>query len=205
MNEKYLTKKICGWLKEQGFYPETEVTLGKRGRKIRVDIYVDRKPLPSLAIEVKGDKAGLFDGIGKAMFYSAYTNCEVWLAMPSNMCKLASRLLPLRLPFKLFDTTKMQLIEDKTSTKTPTRPTLNIYVCPLCGEKIGNVNEKGWLKLHLQRRHDTSIEELFKAIRIYRALRYDETLKRQVEYALAHSEEFEYAEGGESEWKELEW
>lgn len=198
MKEEVLVKKICNWLKNQGFYPETEVTLGKRNRKIRVDIYVDRNPQPPLAIEVKAQKGGLFDGIGKALFYTAYTDCEVWLALPHRMCKLASHLNPLNLPFKLFDTSNLKLMESNPRL----RPSYKIYICPLCGEKVGDVNRKMWLKLHLLRRHGTTMQELFEAIRIYKMIKYDKKLKRTIDYAISHSEEYDYTEGNEYEWEE---
>jgi hypothetical protein len=197
MKEERLVREVCQWLKSQGFQPETEVTLGKRGRKIRVDIFVDRNPLPPLAIEVKSRRTELFEGVGKALFYAAYLpECEVWLAMPSSMCKLANHLTPLLIPFALFDATH------KTLVTTIDKHTLEakVYVCPICGEKIGNIRNKKWLDFHLIKEHGLDSGELFEAIRIYKAYKHDESLRRKIESAMVASETDEYPEKDEAYW-----
>jgi len=200
MNEEQLVRRICEWFKKQGFSPETNVRLGKRGRKIQVDIYVDRNPQRSLAIEVKKDKKGIFDGIGKALFYATYTDCEVWLAMPTNMCKLAMHLNPLHLPFRLFDTTHMQLVPDTYANAD--NFVVKIYICPLCGEKVGDVTKKNWLNVHLINKHGVDVKEMFEALSFYKLAQRNE-LKSRLKYAEIESE------GGESEWQDewedLEW
>jgi hypothetical protein len=197
MNEKRLVQEVCQWLKKQGFQPQTEVTLGRRGRKIRVDVFVDRTPLPPLAIEVKSRKTELFDGVGKAIFYAAYLpECEVWLAMPSVMCKLAKHLTPLVMPFALFD------ITHKTLVKTEDKYTIEakVYVCPLCGEKIGDISKEKWLNIHMEKKHGLSVNELFEALRIYQVYKHDESLRRKIASAMVTSETDEYPEQNEIYW-----
>lgn len=204
MRENELVQRICEWVKKQGYKPEVNVTLGRGRRRIEVDVYFERGEgqLP-IAIEAKTDKAGFFDGLGKALVYSTYTNCEVWLALPSeSLVNLAKQLLPL--PFHIFNAKNMILVksEGKQEIKELVR-----YICPLCDETITfQKGKERFLNIHMRKAHRHHIWELREALKIYDAIKTDEVLKNRVNWLRSHSEEFDWNEAElPSDWKEEKW
>ena len=180
MKEITFVEQLCKWLKNQGYDPQTNVLIGKKGRRIEVDIYCERGAESPLAIEVKTDRQGMFDGIGKAFFYTAYTDCEVWLAVPSSVVKHLKKLNREDLPFQTFDITHMELIKNARDYDYNTRTLLRSYICPICGEKVGNVNNANWLNIHLEARHTLDLHELKQAIRTYKLIQQDEVQKAKI-------------------------